>query len=53
MREFLPVARPLLRQPLRAVYFFAADGVRPRFAKTEARGGFLGGEFRGCFNDRA
>ena len=53
MREFLPVARPLLRQPLRAVHLFAADRMRPRFAEAESRGGFLGGELGGRFNNRS
>ena len=27
--------------------------MRPRITKTKLRGGFLGDEFIGCFNDRA
>jgi hypothetical protein len=44
---------PSLGQPLRSVYLLAADRMRPRFAEAESGSGFLGGEFRGCFNNGA
>jgi hypothetical protein len=52
VREFLPMAGRRLRKPLR-VPRLLSDGMRPRFVETESRGGFLGGEFGGRFNDRA
>jgi hypothetical protein len=34
-------------------YFFGSDRMRPRITKAKSRGGFLGDEFVGGFNDRA
>ena len=34
-------------------YFFRTDRMRPWITKAKLRGGFLGDEFVGCFNDRA
>ena len=53
MREFLPVSRAAFVKPLCVSHFFGTDRMRPRITKAKLRGGFLGGEFVGCFNDRA
>lgn len=53
VREFLPMTGPSLGQPLRAIHLLTADGMCPRFAKTESCGGFFCCEFCGCFNDGA
>jgi hypothetical protein len=53
MREFLTVSRAAFVKPLCVSRFFGTDRMRPRITKAKLRGGFLGGEFVGCFNDRA
>ena len=53
MREFLPVSWAAFVKPLCVSHFFGTDRMRPRITKAKSRGGFLGDEFVGCFNDRA
>lgn len=45
-------SRTFPREFLLLLHLFGRDGVRPGIAETEFRGGFLGGEFAGRFNDR-
>jgi hypothetical protein len=44
---------PALVQPVSVPGLLACDRMRPRITKTESRGGFLGDEFIGSFNDGA
>ena len=53
MREFLPVSRTALVKPLCVSHFVGTDRMRQRITKAKLRGGFLGDEFVGCFNNRA
>ena len=53
MCEFLPVSRAAFVKPLCVSHFFRIDRMRPRITKAKLRGGLLGDEFVGCFNDRA
>ena len=53
MCEFLPVSRAAFVKPLCVSHFFGTDRMRPRITKAKLRGGLLGDEFVGCFNDRA
>ena len=46
-------ARTFPREFLLLLRVFGSDGVSPRIAETEFRGGFLGGDFGGRFNNRA
>ena len=40
-------------KPLCVSHLLGSDGMRPRITKAKLRGGFLGDEFVGRFNDRA
>jgi hypothetical protein len=40
-------------KPLGVPYFEGIDRMCPRITKSKSRGGFLGDEFVGRFNDRA
>jgi hypothetical protein len=53
VRECLPVSRSTFMKPLCVPCLHRIDRTRPRFTKTEVRGGFLRDEFVGGFNDRA
>ena len=44
---------PVFRKHLCSLRFFSRHGMRPRLAESESRGGFLGGEFGGGFDNRA
>jgi len=45
--------RPVFRKHLCSLRFLSRHGMRPRLAESESRGGFLGGEFGGGFDNRA
>lgn len=53
MAESLAVVLPMLRKPSCPLCLLWRHGMRPRFTEAELRGGFLGGEFVGSFDDRA
>ena len=53
MREFLSVSWPTFVKPLCVSHFFRSDGMRPGITIAKSRGGFLGDEFVGRFNDGA
>ena len=40
-------------KPLRVSHLLRSDGMRPRITKAKLRGGFLGDEFVGRFDNRA
>lgn len=47
------MSAPRLGRPLCLLYFLRSDRMRPRFAKPESCGGFLGGKFGRGFHNRA
>jgi len=51
--EFLPVTWAAFVMPLCLPHCYRIDWMRPRITKPKFRGGFLGDEFVGCFNNRA
>ena len=53
VREFLPVTWAAFVMPLCLPRRYRIDWMRPRITKAKLRGGFLGDDFVGCFNDRA
>jgi hypothetical protein len=53
VREFLAVSWPAFVKPLCVPHLLQSDGMRPRITKAKSRGGFLGDEFVGCFDNRA
>ena len=53
MREFLPVTWAAFGMPLCLPCRYRIDWIRPRITKSKLRGGFLGDEFAGRFNNRA
>ena len=53
MRNLLSVYLPTFVKPLCVSHLLRSDGMRPRITKAKLRGGFLGDDFVGCFNDRA
>ncbi len=53
MREFLTVSWPAFVKLLCMPHPFGSDGMRPRIAEANSRGGFFGYEFSGGFNDSA
>ena len=53
MCELLPVAWPPFVNPLCVPHLLRSDWMRPRITKAKLRGGFLGDEFVGGFDNRA
>ena len=53
MREFLPVTWATFVMPLCLPRRYRIDWMRPRITESKLRGGFLGDEFSGRFDDRA
>ena len=53
VREFLAVSWPTFVKPLCVPYFFGRHWMRPGITKAKSRGGLLGDEFGGRFDDRA
>ena len=53
MCEFLPVTWAAFVMPLCLPRRYRIDWMRPRITKAKLRGGLLGDEFVGRFNDRA
>jgi len=53
VREFLPVTWAAFGMPLCLPCRYRIDWIRPRITKSKLRGGFLGDEFAGRFNNRA
>jgi hypothetical protein len=53
VREFPAVSLPTFVKPLCVSHFFGSDWMRPRITKSKSRGGFLGDELVGRFDNRA
>jgi len=53
VREFLSVSWATFVKPLCVPRLYGINWMRPRITESKLRGGFLGDEFSGRFNDRA